>query len=47
VSFPRPATLDDVVEVLQGIGHALMTISAKLDDIIAILEGDDEEEDES
>jgi hypothetical protein len=32
------ATLDDVVELLTGIGRALMGISAKLDDIIELLE---------
>jgi hypothetical protein len=38
------STLDDVVEVLQGIGLALMGISTRLDDLIAILRGEDDEE---
>jgi chaperonin GroEL (HSP60 family) len=42
---PRPtATLDDVVEVLTGIGRTLMSISARLDDIAELLEGEDDEE---
>jgi hypothetical protein len=42
---PEPAsTLDDVVELLDGIGVALMGISAKLDYIAYLLEGDDDEE---
>jgi hypothetical protein len=40
----RPgSTLDDVVEILTGIGQTLMAISAKLDDIADLLEGDDDE----
>ncbi len=38
------STLDDVVEVLEGIGLELMGISARLDDVIGILEGEDDEE---
>jgi hypothetical protein len=34
----RGSTLDDVVEVLEGIGATLMVVSAKLDDIIRVLE---------
>jgi hypothetical protein len=42
---PRPAsTLDDIVEVLTGIGRTLMAISAKLDAIAHLLGGDDDEE---
>jgi hypothetical protein len=41
----RPtSTLDDVVEVLMGIRRTLMAISAKVDDITDVLEGDDDEE---
>lgn len=43
----RPtATLDDVVEVLHGIGIILMEISAKLDNIATLIGEDDDEEDE-
>jgi hypothetical protein len=42
---PEPrATLDDVVEILAGIGQVLMRISANLEDIVAILGGEDDEE---
>jgi hypothetical protein len=36
------STLDDVVEVLHGIGLALMKISSQLEDVIAILGGEDD-----
>jgi hypothetical protein len=40
---PEPgSTLDDVVEFLRGIGLELMGISSRLDDLIAILEGEDD-----
>jgi hypothetical protein len=39
----REATLDDVVEVLQGIGRMLQEIDGKLEDIVGILREDDEE----
>jgi hypothetical protein len=32
------ATLDDVVELLAGLGRMLMEITARLDDIIELLE---------
>jgi hypothetical protein len=32
------ATLDDIVELLAGLGRVLMGISARLDDIIDLLE---------
>jgi hypothetical protein len=38
------AELRDIVEVLHGIGIALMGISARLDRIIGLLGGDDDEE---
>jgi hypothetical protein len=43
---PRPtaSTLDDVVELLAGIGQTLMAISAKLDAIAQLLGGDEDEE---
>jgi hypothetical protein len=34
----RAATLDDVVELLAGLGRMLMVISARVDDIIELLE---------
>ena len=37
------STLDDVVEVLQGVGRMLQEIDGKLQEIIGILRGDDEE----
>jgi hypothetical protein len=37
-------TLDDVVEVLQGIGVVAMAISAKLDQIVGMLGGQEDEE---
>ncbi len=41
--YRRPgATLDDVVEVLHGIGVILMEISAKLEDIARQIRGDDD-----
>jgi hypothetical protein len=41
----RPAaTLDDVVEVLHGIGVILMAISAKLEEVIELLGGNADEE---
>jgi hypothetical protein len=39
----REATLDDVVEVLQGIGRMLQEIDGKLEDIVGILGEDDDE----
>jgi hypothetical protein len=42
----RPsATLDDVVEVLSGIGQVVMGISVRLEQIIAILQENEEEDD--
>ena len=41
------ATLDDVVELLQGIGTMLMKIDAKLQEVIRYLDGDDDDEAES
>jgi len=38
------ATLDDIVEVLHGIGVILMAISAKLDEVIELMGGDEDEE---
>ncbi len=44
---PEPeSTLDDVVELLAGIGVALMGVSAKLDYIAELLGGGDDEETE-
>jgi hypothetical protein len=44
----RPgATLDDVVELLRGIGTILMKIDAKLDEVIRLLEDDDDGEADS
>jgi hypothetical protein len=40
----QQATLDDVVELLRGIGIILMEIDAKLDRVIRYLRGDDDEE---
>jgi hypothetical protein len=39
-----PATLDDVVEILAGIGRILQCVDAKLELVVAML-GDDDEED--
>jgi hypothetical protein len=48
VQWRRPdrATLDDVVELLEGLGRILMGISAKLEEILDLIErdGDDEPE---
>jgi hypothetical protein len=41
------ATLDDVVELLTGIGQATMGIGAQLNRIIAILEEEDGEQSDS
>lgn len=41
------ATLDDVVELLQGIGIILMDIDAKLEAIIRHVRGDEDEEADS
>jgi hypothetical protein len=42
---PRPtSTLDDVVELLSGIGQALMAVNANLLSIIRLLRGEDDEE---
>jgi hypothetical protein len=41
----RGANLADVVEVLEGIGTTLMVISARVDDVIRLLEQDDGEAD--
>jgi hypothetical protein len=42
---PKPeSTLDDVVEVLHGIGQIVMSIDARLDGIVDILGGEDDEE---
>jgi hypothetical protein len=38
------ATLDDVVELLRGIGTILMEIDSKLQRLIRTIEGDDDEE---
>ena len=38
------ATLDDVVELLRGIGTILMKIDAKLDEIVQHLYGDEDGE---
>jgi len=40
----KPATLDDVVEYLFGIGRELMVISATLQEIAQTLREDDEED---
>jgi len=41
----RPASsLDDVVELLEGVGTILMEISAQLDVIVEILRGEDNED---
>ena len=40
----RSAELLDVVELLQGIGATLMVISAKLDELIALVGGDEDDE---
>lgn len=39
-----PAQLEDIVELLQGIGTILMTIAARLEAIIELLGGDEDEE---
>jgi len=41
------STLDDVVELLQGIGTILMKIDAKLEEVIRYLDGEDDDEAES
>jgi hypothetical protein len=41
----RGADLDDVVEVLEGIGTTLMVLSARLERIVELLGGDDDEAD--
>jgi len=41
------ATLDDVVELLRGIGTMLMKIDAKLEEVIRYLDGEDDAEAES
>ncbi len=38
------STLDDVVEVLEGLGQMLQVIDRRLEVIAGILRGDDEEE---
>jgi hypothetical protein len=38
------ATLEDVVELLRGIGTMLMKIDAKLEAVVQYLEGEDGEE---
>jgi len=38
------ATLDDVVELLRGIGTILMEIDSKLQRLVRTIEGDDDEE---
>ncbi len=38
------ATLDDVVELLRGIGTILMEIDSKLQGLIRTIEGDDDAE---
>jgi hypothetical protein len=38
------STLDDVVELLSGIGRTLMEIGANLEDVIRLLRRDDDEE---
>ena len=35
--------LEEILEVLHGIGATLMVISAKLDDVIVLLGGEDDE----
>lgn len=41
----RPtATIDDIVELLHGIGAILMAISAKLAEVVELMGGDDDEE---
>ena len=41
------ATLDDVVELLHGIGVILMEISARIEDIIQLIGEDEDEEADS
>jgi len=41
------ATLDDVVELLRGIGTILMKIDAKLDEVIRHLEEEEGDDDEA
>jgi hypothetical protein len=43
----RPATLDDVVEVLQGMGRMLMAISANVQVIVTEIKGNDDEEEDA
>jgi hypothetical protein len=38
------ADLDDVLELLRGIGRTLMVISANVETIVRLLEGDDDGE---
>ncbi len=38
------STLDDVVELLAGLGHMLQVIDRRLEEIVGILRRDDEEE---
>jgi hypothetical protein len=40
-------TLEDVVELLRGIGTILMKIDAKLEELISYLDGEDDDEAES
>ncbi len=41
----RPkADLNDIVELLEGIGTMLMVISAKVETVVRLLKGDDDEE---
>jgi len=41
------ATLDDVVELLRGIGTTLMKIDSKLEELISYIDGEDDGEAES
>jgi hypothetical protein len=38
------ATTQDLLEVLQGIGQIVMAIDAKLEEVVDILRGEDDEE---
>jgi hypothetical protein len=40
----RPATIDDVVELLQGIGTMLQRVDAKLETIVSLLEEEEDDE---
>lgn len=40
----EPGELHDLVEIVQGIAQLLMGIDAKLNDIIVLLGGDEDEE---